>query len=113
LGTTEYVLPEDGDRNHTPKCCVLNKNRTMDNFQKHNICINVPSSQNFRALLKFLCHAEIDLANRTWLPFLKFLSNVLTSFGISNACAFICHLKIADTRTPVGLLLFDLRECLH
>jgi hypothetical protein len=25
----------------------LNKNRTMDNVQKHNICINVPSSQTF------------------------------------------------------------------
>jgi hypothetical protein len=27
---------------------VLNKNRTMDNVQKHNICTNVPSSQTFR-----------------------------------------------------------------
>jgi hypothetical protein len=26
----------------------LNKNMTMDNVQKHNVCINVPSSQNFR-----------------------------------------------------------------
>jgi hypothetical protein len=25
----------------------LDKNRTMDNVQKHNICINVPSSQTF------------------------------------------------------------------
>jgi hypothetical protein len=36
----------------------LNKNRNMGNVQKHNICINVPSSQNFRSycdnVLKFL-----------------------------------------------------------
>jgi hypothetical protein len=30
----------------------LNKNRTMDNVQKHNICINVSSSQTFRSYLK-------------------------------------------------------------
>jgi hypothetical protein len=29
--------------------CVLDKNRTMGNVQKHNICTNVPSSQAFRA----------------------------------------------------------------
>jgi hypothetical protein len=27
---------------------VLNKNRAMDNVQKHNNCINTPSSQTFR-----------------------------------------------------------------
>jgi hypothetical protein len=27
----------------------LDKNRTMDNVQKRNICINVPSSQTFRS----------------------------------------------------------------
>jgi hypothetical protein len=27
------------------KLCVLNENRTMDNVQKHNNCINMPSSQ--------------------------------------------------------------------
>jgi DNA-dependent RNA polymerase auxiliary subunit epsilon len=26
----------------------LNKNRTMDNVQKHNTCIDVPSAQTFR-----------------------------------------------------------------
>jgi hypothetical protein len=26
---------------------VLDKGRMMDNFQKHNICINVPLSQAF------------------------------------------------------------------
>jgi hypothetical protein len=28
---------------------LLNKNRTMDNVQKHNTCVNVPLSQTFRA----------------------------------------------------------------
>jgi hypothetical protein len=28
---------------------VLNKNRMMDNFQKHNKYINIPSSQSFRS----------------------------------------------------------------
>jgi hypothetical protein len=28
---------------------VLDKNRAMDNVQKHNSCINVPSSQTFRS----------------------------------------------------------------
>jgi hypothetical protein len=28
---------------------VLNKNRTMDNVQRHNSCINIPSSQTFRS----------------------------------------------------------------
>jgi hypothetical protein len=35
----------------SPKRYVLNKNRTMDNVQKHNNCINVPSSQTFRGNL--------------------------------------------------------------
>jgi hypothetical protein len=38
---------EEGDRIQSPKRCVLNKNMTMYNVQKHNICINVPSSQTF------------------------------------------------------------------
>jgi hypothetical protein len=48
LGQTEYVLPEDGDRIQSPKCCVLkinrmvilDKNRMVDNVQKHNIRIS-------------------------------------------------------------------------
>jgi hypothetical protein len=28
--------------------CVLNKNRTVDNVEKHNECINILSSQIFR-----------------------------------------------------------------
>jgi hypothetical protein len=33
------VFPEDGDRIQSPKRCVLkNKDRTMDNVQKHHIC---------------------------------------------------------------------------
>jgi hypothetical protein len=31
----------------------LDKDRTMDNAQKHNIYTNVPSSQTFRILYKF------------------------------------------------------------
>jgi hypothetical protein len=31
------------------KRCVLNKNRTLGNVQKHNNCINTPSSQTFRS----------------------------------------------------------------
>jgi hypothetical protein len=46
LGPTEYVLPEDGDRIQSPKLCVLknkqdgvlDKDKMMDNVQKHNIC---------------------------------------------------------------------------
>jgi hypothetical protein len=37
---------------------VLNKNRTMDNVQKHNSCINMPPSQTFRSysdLLRYSC----------------------------------------------------------
>jgi hypothetical protein len=30
------VPPEAGDRIKSPKRCVLNKNRTMDNVQEHN-----------------------------------------------------------------------------
>jgi hypothetical protein len=36
LGRTESVPPEEGDRIQSPKRCVLNKNRTTDNVQKHN-----------------------------------------------------------------------------
>jgi hypothetical protein len=40
------VLPEDGDRIQSPRRCVmknkqdgvLDKDRTMDNVQEHNIC---------------------------------------------------------------------------
>jgi hypothetical protein len=40
-------LPEDGDRMQSPKRCVLNKNRTIDNVQKHYNCINTPSLETF------------------------------------------------------------------
>jgi hypothetical protein len=44
----------------SPKRCVLkynqdgvlDKNRTMDNVQKHNICTNLTSSQTFRSYLR-------------------------------------------------------------
>jgi hypothetical protein len=46
LDPTEQVLPEDGDRIQFPKRCVfkekrdgvLNKDKTMGNVQKRNIC---------------------------------------------------------------------------
>jgi hypothetical protein len=38
---------------------VLNKNRTMDNVQKHNICINVPSSRN--KTFVFCLHCNLRL----------------------------------------------------
>jgi hypothetical protein len=54
MGPSKKAPPEDGDRIQFPKRYVLNKNRTvfldknrtMDNVQKHNGCINVPLSQN-------------------------------------------------------------------
>jgi hypothetical protein len=34
----------------------------MDNFQKHNVCINVPSSQNFRSQLQaYICQNNIRM----------------------------------------------------
>jgi hypothetical protein len=48
LGPTESVLPEDGDRIQSPKRVlknkedyVLDKGKSMDNVQKHNIYIAV------------------------------------------------------------------------
>jgi hypothetical protein len=45
------------DRIRSLKCCVLkykqdgvlDKNRMLDNVQKHNVCTNGPSSKNFRS----------------------------------------------------------------
>jgi hypothetical protein len=47
------IVPISGDRIQSPKRCVskskqdgvLDKNRTMNNVKKYNICINVPLSQ--------------------------------------------------------------------
>jgi hypothetical protein len=44
LGPIDRVVPISGDRD---------KDRAMDNVQKHNICTNVPSSQTFRSYLEF------------------------------------------------------------
>jgi hypothetical protein len=33
---------------------VLNKNRTMDNVEKHSNCLHIPSSQTFRSQFLFL-----------------------------------------------------------
>jgi hypothetical protein len=43
-------LPEVGD-NSVSEMLFLNKNRTMDDVHKRNICINVPSSQTFTSYL--------------------------------------------------------------
>jgi hypothetical protein len=56
LALSDLVLPEDGDRIQFPKYCVLkekqedslNKEKTIDNVQKHKISTNLPSSQTFR-----------------------------------------------------------------
>jgi hypothetical protein len=51
---TKYDPPEEGGRIQPPKCCVLNKNRMMDNVQKHNNYINtIPLSQTFGAYYLF------------------------------------------------------------
>jgi hypothetical protein len=36
------------EQNPVLQMCFLNKNRMMDNVQKHDICINVPLPQTFR-----------------------------------------------------------------
>jgi hypothetical protein len=71
LGPTEF-LPEDGDRIQSPKRRVLkykqedvlDKNRTTDNVQKHNICTNVPSSQTFTFLDNTLLVFMFSYCNR-------------------------------------------------
>jgi hypothetical protein len=51
--------------NRASPCLNLNKNRTMDNVQKHNSCFNIPLSQTFRSYLCYvfsqtsLCHSMI------------------------------------------------------
>jgi hypothetical protein len=40
LRPTEQDFPGDGVRIQSPKCLVLNKNRTIGNIQKRNICMN-------------------------------------------------------------------------
>jgi hypothetical protein len=47
--------------------CVLNKNRTMDNVQKQNYCVNIPSSQTCRFYLYFTC-CFIWLRNLVYFP---------------------------------------------
>jgi hypothetical protein len=44
------LLLEDTDRIQCPKCWVLNKkkNRPMDDVEKLNNCINIPSLQTLR-----------------------------------------------------------------
>jgi hypothetical protein len=38
---SETGLPDEGDRIQSPKRCVLNKKRTIDNVQKHNYYIKI------------------------------------------------------------------------
>jgi hypothetical protein len=58
LGPTEYVPPEDGDRIQSPKHCVLNKNRTVDNIQKHNNFISSVSSSIRERVRQFWIHTN-------------------------------------------------------
>jgi hypothetical protein len=59
---------------YSPKRCVLknkqdgvlDKDRAMDNNQKHNICTNVPSSQTFRCEVYLL---SIQSNKQQWLLF--------------------------------------------
>jgi hypothetical protein len=39
---------------------ILDKDRMMDNVQKHNICTNVPSSQTFRSYLQVRSFTAVD-----------------------------------------------------
>jgi hypothetical protein len=41
------ILPQDGDRNQSTKCCVLNRNRMVGNVQKHNNFRNRIYHSNF------------------------------------------------------------------
>jgi hypothetical protein len=44
----------DGDRIQSPEHFALNKNRAMDNVQKHNSCINTPPSQILDLICKLM-----------------------------------------------------------
>jgi hypothetical protein len=50
-----------GNRIQSRKRCVLSKNRTMDNVQKHNHCINIPSSHLCAFYLVHLLFYALDL----------------------------------------------------
>jgi hypothetical protein len=58
-------LPQDGDRIQSPKHCDLNKNRMMDNLQKHNTCINVSSWTLFNALIDNIKHKKYIKHSKT------------------------------------------------
>jgi hypothetical protein len=56
----------------------------MDNVQKHNICINVPSSQTFRNILLFVlklkcvfCEVETDFFSFIYLNFVHRRNNAV------------------------------------
>jgi hypothetical protein len=71
-------LPEDGDRIQSPKRCVLNKSRTMDNVQKQNNCLNVLSSQTFRSD-NCLC---LKFAQNRMKVFVRYPPPVFTCIGM-------------------------------
>jgi hypothetical protein len=50
----------------SPQRCVLNKNMTMDNVQRHNIYINVLSSQTLRSI-SFLQYKNYNSLSK-WVP---------------------------------------------
>jgi hypothetical protein len=73
----------------------LYKNRTMDNVQKHNICITVPSSQTFRSTIlatkRFQCRNKSELS--------VMFSNFLSSQSVSEA-------QKAHAGAESGLMLY-------
>jgi hypothetical protein len=58
---SRFCLNTETESNHRnivfdniKRTVFLDEDRTMDNVQKHNICINVPSSQTFRSSLLYV-----------------------------------------------------------
>jgi hypothetical protein len=74
---------------------VLDKNRTMDNVQKHNISINVPSSQTFRS---YKYKNVVLLFNRT-LEGWDSSVGIATGYGLDN--------RGVGVRVPVGSRIFS------
>jgi hypothetical protein len=83
--------------------CVLNKNRTMDNIQKHNNRINIPSSQTFRSYLNevittlniaYLLHWNIIVFNIipehivAFVPSWQFKNSVEVEIGLLHSRPF-------------------------
>jgi hypothetical protein len=57
----------------SPKRCVLNKNRTMDNLQKHNICV----TQQFLSivLINMKCHFCLQVCAIKYVDLMSLFNN--------------------------------------